>query len=63
MPAFSALNSPTVPNTMRPAAAPTVASEASTFLTRVTGRILPTAVTLRHDSGEEPPGRGTRFTR
>jgi hypothetical protein len=63
MPAFSAVNSPTVPKTMRPAAAPMVASEASTFLTMVTGRILPTVVTLRHDGGGGPPGRGSRFTR
>lgn len=62
-PAFSGVNSPTVPTTISPAAAPTVASEASTFLTRVTGRILPTRITLRHDGGEEPPGRGSGFTR
>jgi hypothetical protein len=62
-PAFSAVNSPTVPKAMRPAAAPTVANEASTFLTTVTGRTLPTRITLRHDGGGVPPGRGTGFTR
>jgi hypothetical protein len=52
-----------VPKTISPAAAPTATSEASTFLTRITGRILPSGITLRHDGGEEPPVRGSGFTR